>query len=158
MLEFAVRKPDVPDSIIAPPDEELVLVTRATGFQIYVCRSAPGEAPAWVLKAPDATLLDQQGHVIGKHFGGPTWRHNDASEITARMAGKADAPEPDAIPWLLLKVTGHSGNGAFSRVTTIQRINTIGGLAPAAGCTQTNSEAEHKSSYSADYYFYARPE
>ena len=28
----------IPDSIQAPAGEELILMTRATGFQIYVCR------------------------------------------------------------------------------------------------------------------------
>jgi hypothetical protein len=145
-----VQKPDVPDAIQAPAGEDLVLVLRASGFQVYVCRSDEGAQPSWVLKAPEATLYDQKGNAVGKHFGGPTWRHKDGSEITARMAAKVDAPEAGAIPWLLLSVTDHSGNGVLSRVTTIQRIHTAGGLAPAGGC-----EGESKSSYSADYYFYA---
>jgi Protein of unknown function (DUF3455) len=150
-----VEKPNVPQVIKSPADEELALVARATGFQIYVCRSDADGKPAWTLKAPDAQLFDQHGNAIGKHFAGPTWQHNDGSEITAKMAAKIDAPDAGAIPWLLLNVTGHSGSGAFSRVTTIQRINTVGGLAPASGCGDSNREAEFKSSYSADYYFYA---
>ena len=110
-----------------------------------------------MLKAPEAQLYDQQGNAIGTHFGGPTWRHNDGSEITARMVAKVDAPEAGAIPWLLLSVTGHSGSGIFSRVTSIQRINTVAGLAPAATeCSSSSGEVEFRSRYSADYYFYAR--
>ena len=151
-----MEKPNVPDVIRAPAGEELVLVAHATGFQIYVCRSDAGGKPAWVLKAPEAQLKDQQGNSIGIHFGGPTWRHNDGSEITARMVAKAEAPDNGAIPWLLLSVTGHSGSGIFGRVSSIQRINTSGGLAPAGECTESDPQAEFKSSYSADYYFYAR--
>jgi hypothetical protein len=93
----------------------------------------------------------------GRHFGGPTWELNDGSQITGKMAAKADAPDPKAIPWLLVTVTGHSGSGKLSGVTSIQRVNTIGGLAPAAAeCTSQSREVEFKSSYSADYYFYAR--
>lgn len=152
----AVEKPNVPDLVRPPAGEELVLVAHATGFQIYICRADADGKPAWVLQAPEAQLEDQQGNFIGIHFAGPTWRHHDGSEVTARMVAKADAPATGTIAWLLLSVTGHSGNGALSRVTTIQRIHTVGGLAPAGDCTESGSQAEFKSSYSADYYFYAR--
>ena len=151
-----MQTPKVPDLIKAPAGEELLLIARAKGFQIYVCRVDAAGQPAWTLKAPEAFLYDEQGDVLGKHFGGPTWKHNDGSEICGKMAAKVDAPDPGAIPWLLLNVTDHSGSGVFSRVTTIQRIHTAGGLAPAAGCTSGDLEKEFKSGYSADYYFYRR--
>ena len=152
-----MQEPAVPDSIQAPDGEELVLMARATGFQIYVCRPGADGKPAWTLKAPDAELFDEQGKSIGKHFGGPTWQLNDGSQITGKLAAKVDAPDPKSIPWLLLTVTGHSGSGKLSGVTSIQRVNTVGGLAPAASeCTAQSGEVESKSGYSADYYFYAR--
>ncbi len=132
-------------------------MARATGFQIYVCRADANGKPAWTLKAPDAELFDEQGKLIGKHFGGPTWQLNDGSQLTGKMAAKVDAPDLQAIPWLLVTVTANFGNGKLSGVTSIQRVNTVGGLAPAAAeCTQQSGEVEFKSSYSADYYFYAR--
>jgi hypothetical protein len=162
-----VQKPTVPDSIQAPAGEELVLMARATGFQIYVCRPDADGKPAWTLKAPDAELFDEQGKSIGKHFGGPTWQLKDGSQLTGRMTAKIDASDPKAIPWLLVTVTGHSGSGKLSGVTSIQRVNTVGGLAPQSlapeslapspsECTAQSGEVEFKSSYSADYYFYAR--
>jgi hypothetical protein len=152
-----VQKPTVPDSIQAPAGEELVLIARATGFQVYVCRPDANGKPAWSLKAPEAKLFDEQGKLIGKHFAGPTWQLNDGSQITAKMAAKADSPDPEAIPWLLLTVTGHSGSGKLSGVTSIQRVNTVGGLTPSAQeCTGHSGEVEFRSSYSADYYFYVR--
>jgi hypothetical protein len=151
-----VKIPDVPDLIKPPAGEKLLLVAHAKGFQIYVCGADAAGQPAWVLKAPEAFLYDEQGDVLGKHFGGPTWKHKDGSEITGKMAAKLDAPGAVTIPWLLLNVTDHSGIGVFSRVTTIQRIYTAGGLAPASGCAGTDLEKEFKSSYTADYYFYAR--
>lgn len=151
-----MKIPNVPELIKPPAGEELVLVTHAKGFQIYVCRAGDAGEPVWALKAPEAFLYDDQGNVLGRHFGGPTWKHDDGSEITAKLAAKVDAPDASAIPWLLLTVTDHSGNGAFGRVTTIQRIHTVGGLAPTSGCSSENLEKESKSSYTADYYFYAR--
>jgi hypothetical protein len=132
-------------------------MARATGYQIYVCRPDANGQPAWTLKAPEAELFDEQGKSIGKHFGGPTWQLNDGSQITGKMVAKVDAPNPSAIPWLLVAVTSNSGKGALSRVTTIQRVNTVSGLPPAAAeCSPSRGEVEFKSSYSADYYFYAR--
>ena len=156
-----MEKPNVPDAIQPPAGEELVLMARATGFQIYVCRPDPEGRPAWTLKAPEAELFDEQGKVIGKHFGGPTWQLNDGSRITGKLVAKVDAPDGRAIPCLLVAVTSNSGKGTLSRVTSIQRVNTVSGLAPeslppAAECSESNREMEFKSSYSADYYFYAR--
>ena len=31
--------------------------------------------------APDASLLDAKGQVIGKHFAGPSWQANDGSIV-----------------------------------------------------------------------------
>jgi hypothetical protein len=149
-------KPDLPGEIQAPAGEELVLHAHASGFQVYVCQPGPDGKPAWSLKAPEAELADQHGTPIGRHYAGPTWKHNDGSEVNAKAIARVDAPDSAAIPWVLLTATGHSGNGVLSRVTTIQRIHTVGGQPPAGVCGPTNLGAEFKSSYSAEYYFYAR--
>jgi hypothetical protein len=146
----------VPAPIAEPAGSELVLIAHAEGVQIYVCRLDAAGKPSWVLKAPDAVLSDPQGYTIGSHYTGPTWKHNDGSEITGKAAAKVDAPDAGAIPWLLVEVTGHSGRGIFSLITTIQRIHTAGGLAPAA-CGENDHDREVRSTYSADYYFYAAP-
>lgn len=151
-----MQTPTVPDAIKAPAGEKLVLIARATGFQIYVCRKDESGKPTWTLKAPEAELFDQQNNAIGTHFGGPTWKHNDGSQITGKMAAKADPPSAGTIPWLLVAVTGSTGSGVLSEVTTIQRINTVGGMPPGSGCNEGSLETEFRSRYTADYYFYAR--
>ncbi len=151
-------RPDVPDKIKAPAGEEVVLQVHASGSQIYVCQPGTDGKLAWSLKAPEAELHDQQGATIGRHFAGPTWKDNDGSEITGKAVGKVDSPDSDSIPWLLVTVTGHSGNGVLSRVTSVQRIHTKAGLPPpAADCNASKQGVEAKSSYTADYYFYAPP-
>jgi hypothetical protein len=151
-----ISRPEVPDKIKAPAGEEVVLQAQASGSQIYVCQPGADAKFAWTLKAPEAELHDQQGAVIGRHFAGPTWKHNDGSEVTGKAVAKVDSPDPDSIPWLLVTVTGHSGDGVLSRVTTIQRIKTKGGLPPpAADCNSAKQNLEVKSSYTADYYFFA---
>jgi len=149
-------RPDVPDQIKTPADENVVLVAHASGSQIYVCRAGADGKVGWTLKAPEAELRDDQGAVIGRHYAGPTWKLNDGSEVTGKVAARIDLPGADSIPWLLVTVTGHTGEGTLSRVTDVQRIHTKGGLAPAADmCNAAKQGSESKSSYTADYYFYA---
>jgi Protein of unknown function (DUF3455) len=121
-----IPRPSVPDQIKAPANDDVILVAHATGSQIYTCELTGGTF-SWKLKAPDAELRDSQGTIIGHHFAGPTWKHNDGSEVTGKAVAKVDSPQPDSIPWLLVTATGHSGNGALTRVTSIQRIDTQGG-------------------------------
>jgi len=152
-----LARPDAPDKLSPPATEKLILQTHATGDQIYVCKSGtdPDQKLAWILKAPDAQLLDSQNKVIAKHFAGPTWKHNDGSAVVGKVAARLDSPDPNAIPWLLLTAAGHSGTGIFSAVTSIQRLHTKGGQPPQSGCDDAHRNAESKSAYSADYYFYA---
>ena len=153
-----IPRPDVPDSLKAPAGEEVILVGHGTGVQIYVCQAGADQKFGWVFKAPEAELTDASGKKIIHHSAGPTWKHIDGSEVVGKVAAKADAPKPDAIPWLLLTATSHAGVGILSRVTSIQRIHTEGGLAPNANaCDASANGKESRSAYSADYYFY-KPE
>jgi hypothetical protein len=146
--------PDLPEKIKAPPGENVVLQVHASGSQIYACRQADNKF-SWILAGPEAQLHDRQGAVVGLHFAGPTWKYKDGSEVTGKVVAKVDAPDPDSIPWLLLTATDHSGDGLLSRVSSIQRIHTKAGLPPAADCNSFRLNTESKTSYTADYYFYA---
>jgi hypothetical protein len=149
-------RPDVPKNLKAPAGEEVILVGHATGVQIYVCQSGANTPFAWAFAAPEADLTDSSGKKIIHHFAGPTWKHIDGSEALGKVAARQDAPEPNAIPWLLLTATSHAGQGVLSRVTSIQRIHTDGGVPPGANtCDASTNGKESRSPYSADYYFYA---
>jgi hypothetical protein len=149
-------RPNVPEKIQAPDGNILVLQVHASGSQIYVCQAGTNGQLAWTLKAPEAELRDQQGAVIGRHYAGPSWKLSDGSEVSGKPVGKVDSPDPNSIPWLLVSVSTHAGNGVLSPVTYIQRINTKGGAAPPAStCSGEKQNTEVKSSYTADYYFYA---
>jgi hypothetical protein len=147
--------PDVPDAIQVPAGEEVVLLAHATGSQIYTCLAAADGKFAWTLKAPEAELHDRKDKVIGQHSAGPSWKLKDGSEITGKAAAKVDALDSGSIPWLLVKVVSHAGSGQLSNVTSIQRVHTHGGQPPAEGCDAAHKDGETKSSYTADYYFYA---
>jgi hypothetical protein len=60
------------ESIDVSPHSKLLLRAVGRGDQVYACVDG-----SWVLKAPDAKLLNQQGSVIGRHFAGPTWQLNE---------------------------------------------------------------------------------
>jgi hypothetical protein len=150
-----LSRPEVPEKLAAPASENLVLQVHATGSQVYVCQIGPDQKVAWTLKGPEADLFDSKGAIIGKHSAGPTWKHNDGSEVVGKVAAKQDAPEAGAIPWLLLTAASHAGNGVLGGVTSIQRIHTKGGEAPSSGCDDAHLGTETKAAYSADYYFYA---
>lgn len=148
-----------PAELQVPANQRLLMSVAASGDQIYSCQAAGSTAGspaayAWTLKAPEAELFDSQGQQVGQHYGGPSWELNDGSKIVGQLKTKVDAPQENAIPWLLLQVKSHEGEGSLSRVNWIQRVNTIGGKAPLNGCDATHQNQEMRVNYSANYYFY----
>jgi hypothetical protein len=147
---------NVPAALAVGPDQELFRAYPAEGVQIYACT-----ATGWVFESPDALLLkpdsdDGEGErvIVGHHYAGPTWEYKDHSLVVgARVAG-VPSPLPGTIPWLLLKATAHGPQGKFSEVTSIQRLDTVGGIAPATGCDATTVGAKARVPYTATYYFY----
>ncbi|MDZ8189172.1 MAG: DUF3455 domain-containing protein [Nostoc sp. ChiSLP02] len=144
----------VPKNLQVPPGQSLLLKASAKGSQIYVCKAKSDNPNSfeWTLKAPDAVLFNEQGQQIGKHYAGPTWELNDGTKVVAQA--KANAPQANTIPWLLLSERSHQGNGILNKVNWIQRLNTVGGKAPASGCDATHKQLEVKVPYQADYYFW----
>ena len=154
LAALAARAQEVPKDLQPPAGEHAVLQVHAKGDQIYTCK-VEAEHFAWALKAPEAQLFDKNGKPFGKHFAGPTWKANDGSQITGRAVGIAESPDGDSIPWLLVTVVSRSGKGVLSRVTSVQRLNTQGGKAPASGCAASSAGLETRAGYAADYVFFA---
>src|ERR1700747_1448408 len=111
----------IPQQLQPPANEQLLLQVHAKGDQIYTCKSDAAQF-TWTLKAPDAQLFDKDGKSFGKHFAGPSWEANDGSRVTGRAVANAPSPDADSIPWLLVNIVSHEGNGVLSRAQTIQRI------------------------------------
>lgn len=152
----AARPPDTPDALRPPADQVLALETLATGVQIYEC-SASQDQPArfeWVLKAPEAELFGRTGRKVGKHYAGPTWESTDGSAVVGEVKARDSGPDPSAIPWLLLSAKSTSGTGVFSRIKSIQRLQTVGGKAPSTPCSRDNAQQVARVPYKAAYYFY----
>jgi len=147
----------VPDALKGRSTEKLAMIVPAKGVQIYECKAKAGQPAAyeWAFVAPEAELFDRGGAKIGKHYAGPTWESLDGSKIKGTVKARADAPQADAIPWLLLTTTVDGPKGTFSAVSSVQRLNTVGGAAPKTACGAGNAGAVARVPYTADYYLLA---
>jgi hypothetical protein len=152
--------PAVPENLKVPATQTLSVVALANGVQIYECAASKAD-PArfeWIFKAPEAELVDTSGKSIGKHYAGPTWESVDGSKVVGDVKARDDGPDGSAIPWLLLSAKSTDGNGVFAKTQSIQRVKTIGGKAPAAGCGAAEAGRVVRIPYRATYYFYvAKP-
>lgn len=147
------RPPNVPASLQVPVGSEVQFHATGVGVQIYVWTVNPTNTAlsSWVFKAPHAVLFHREECVAGIHFAGPTWEANDGSKVVgARVAGTT--VDSNAIPWLLLQAASTAGVGILADTTYIQRVNTVGGLAPSS--PGNNAGEEVLVPYIADYYFY----
>ncbi len=132
------------------------LVGHGDGVQIYQCASTPAGF-AWTFVAPRANLTDNRGRVIISHFGGPTWQANDGSKVVGKTVSSVTV-SPRAIPWLLLSATttpAPQGGGLLADASFVQRLFTVGGLAPAAStCNAQTVGARAEVPYTAEYVFW----
>ncbi|MER5530835.1 DUF3455 domain-containing protein [Streptomyces sp. NPDC002677] len=137
-----------PAALAVPDGNKLTGVYSAHGVQTYTCTDG-----AWKLLEPAATLSDKRDRAhrpVALHSRGPVWVSTvDGSAVNA--SALVTSPKEGTIPELLLKATATRGAGTFEGVTYVQRLNTEGGVAPAAACTGTDQVSVP---YSATYAFY----
>jgi hypothetical protein len=137
---------------IEPPDAHASFSARATGVQIYACEYDASHTLGWVFRQPRATLFDEHGIAVIEHSAGPSWQADDGSRIEGSVLAQTPSDAPDSVPQLLLRARSTGGQGRLSSVRYVQRVNTVGGVKPAAPCT-----VEHESGsspYIATYVFY----
>jgi hypothetical protein len=147
---------ELPPRLEPAPDEMVTLMAHARGVQIYECRMKSGSMDAeWAFVAPEAELFDLRGHLLGRHGAGPVWETLDGSSVRAAVKQRAEAPVAGAIPWLLLKANPDATPGRLGKVTSILRVNTEGGVAPAVGCDHARVGKAARVPYKADYLFLA---
>ena len=146
------HSPDLPsplcDTVQVPAGNRVSRHLYAQGIQLYRWNGT-----SWGFVEPVAVLFSDPDfkEKVGTHYLGPTWESNNGSKVVAtRLTGCT--PDPTAIPWLMPQTVSTDGNGPFSSVTYIQRVNTKGGLVPTASGSSTGAVAEVP--YSAEYYFY----
>jgi len=134
--------------LAAPSGSKLAFHVYAAGVQIYRWNGT-----TWSFVAPSATLsADAHGNgTVGTHYAGPTWESNSGGKVVGAVIERC-TPNANAIPWLLLGAVSTDGPGVFHRVTHIQRVNTVGGNAPAAPGSLVGEEA--RVPYTTEYFFY----
>lgn len=150
----------IPDSLKAPEGHRLVGEGYATGVQIYeVRRSATNpNAYSWVNIAPVATLYTKPDFKteMALHYVGPTWQitkgHNKGETVVARRV-RGVTKDVSAIPWLLLQAVD-SLSTANNKITYIQRLFTVGGLAPTTPADEAHLGQLDSIPYTALYLFY----
>ena len=147
-LVSASAQTAIPDAIAAP-GETAILKLHAEGAQVYECKNGTDGALTWAFREPIATLF-QDGKTVGRHYAGPTWEVGDGSAIVGQVAGTAPGSVAMDIPWLKLTVTSKRGTGVLSPMTTVQRINTVGGRLTGA-CYKAGTYESVP--YAADYVF-----
>lgn len=128
----------------------LVTKVHAEGAQIYECAADASGKLAWQFREPIATLLIN-GKTVGRHFAGPRWELDDGSSVAAKISGRAPGATPNDIPLLKLDMTTRTGSGRLAKATTIQRLNTRGGMMQGS-CEVAGSL--RSAPYAADYLFY----
>lgn len=121
------------------------------GFQVY-----RWDGTQWKFSNPEANLFADAGQsaLVGTHFSEPgakpNWLTTSGSRVIGTLATRCTV-NANAIDWVKLSAD-NSGTGVFNQTTFIQRLNTVGGLAPTTPGTVVGQE--FKSPYTADYYFY----
>jgi hypothetical protein len=156
MLQGAANaEVSIPEQVKVPEGYSPVLTAHAKGDQIYQCSLKEGKF-SWETLAPDAKLFDAEGKIVGNHTAGPLWEYKEGSRVVGRVLKKIDMEPSSSIAWLLVEVVSHEGDGLFSNVSFINRVNTHGGLPPSSGCDANHLGGEKRVAYTADYIFYGK--
>lgn len=153
-----MHAPDAPSAVTPPAGSKYAMTTVGIGEITYECRAKAGAADAfeWVFVAPVATLYDGNRKIVGKYYSGPTWEAADGSKVTGKQLAVSPASGTGNIPLQLVQANPAMGSGAMTDVTYIQRLNTLGGVAPSTPCAKANAGAKQQVQYQADYVFYKK--
>ncbi|HUR55500.1 MAG TPA: DUF3455 domain-containing protein, partial [Gemmataceae bacterium] len=79
----------------------------AVGVQIYRWNGTK-----WDFVGPEAVLFHGRA-VVAIHYAGPTWESASGSKVVGAVVDRG-TPDPDSVPWLLLKATSTEGPGIFA--------------------------------------------
>jgi hypothetical protein len=158
LLLAASASAQVPAEITPPAGNKAVLTLVGAGDLTYECKAVadkPGMF-AWTFAGPNAKLMDASKKEVGKYYGGPTWESMDGSKVTGKQLAVSPGPA-GAIPLQLVQANPSTGKGAMSDITYIQRLKTVGGVAPASpACTMANVGTKTTVGYQADYVFFKK--
>jgi hypothetical protein len=158
LLSATTAFAQAPSQVTPPAGNKVAFTLSATGDLTYECRAVadkPGTF-AWTFAGPNAKLWDAGKREAGRYYGGPTWEAADGSKVTGMQLAVTPGAA-GAIPLQLVQATTATGDGMMAGVTYIQRLQTVGGVAPATQvCAADNVGAKTTVPYSADYVFFKR--
>ena len=146
----------LPASMKVPIGNSVFLESPHKGQIQYQCRIKAGtdNQASWFFVGPDARMLNRDGKDLGRYFGPPaTWDGADGGSVLGMQL--AVAPNgADNIPLQLLKTSSTRGAGILTSTSFIQRVKTVGGIAPNAPCTVASLGNTKFVPYTADYIFW----
>jgi Protein of unknown function (DUF3455) len=147
---------NLPVAVQVPAGNKVAMETVGVGEITYACTPKKDMAGQfeWVFAGPDAKLNDRSGKQVGKYYGPPaTWESMDGSRLTGAQVAVSPSSAGN-IPLQLVKANPAMGMGVMSGVTYIQRVATMGGVAPAMPCDAGTAGSKQIVKYRADYIFY----
>jgi hypothetical protein len=156
----SLTKPTVPTDIQVADSAVLVAAYAAEGTQTYTCQvTGAGDAAtyAWsTASTPSANLYGSDCTIAVTHYAGPHWKANDGSIILGtKVRSVASSTAASIVQLLLSAVVDGGSTGILTPVTAVQRLNTVGGIAPSTGCDAAHVNGTVAVPYTATYYFYS---
>jgi hypothetical protein len=151
----AIPEPSGASARIRPAaTEEASFMLSAEGVHVFECKPVAG-GYRWTFVTPDVTLYEGGRSAATQTIPDQWDSTSDRSSVSATVRS-TQAAGTDALPWALMRAAPGSETGLFAGVTSIQRVNTSGGVAPATGCGASTAGSEARVPMTADYYFYRR--
>lgn len=139
-----------PPAAFEVADRVTALSVHAVGAQLYQCEPDASGQLAWSFREPIATLINDEGKTIGRHFAGPTWELDDGGAVKGKLLASAPGAGADDIALLKLTVSERRGAGVLAGVSLVLRLNTHGGALKGGCAVAGELRAEP---YAADYVF-----
>ncbi|NIF67722.1 DUF3455 domain-containing protein, partial [Burkholderia sp. Cy-647] len=125
------------------------LTLTAAGDQVYRCHRVPaqatdapgasvGQALRWQPYGPEAILIDARGRSVGAVTPGRYFLAHDGSFAVGKTEA-ATIVDASALPWVRYTIDASTRarggrDGRMTRVSTVIRINTRGGLPASDSC------------------------
>ncbi len=152
----AFSQASLPAAVQVPAGHTVSLETVAKGEITYECREKAGMPGTmeWAFVGPQATLADRSGRMLGRYFGPPaTWASSDGSALVGAQVA-VSAASAGSIPLQLVKTTSTTGMGSMTGHAFVQRVATVGGVAPSRSCDAASRGQREVVPYQADYIFW----
>jgi len=89
-------------------------------------------------------------------FSPPVWEALDGRRFVGTITARAEAPEAGAAQRLLLSTRSTGGEGRFAGITSIQRVDTKGGVAPRDGFDVKAIGRKEQVSLRTDFILFSR--